>query len=146
MPPLLCPSRVAGGFRPEIPKRWPAVLRALISACWAQEAAARPDFCTILEALQEVGPLAGGGEGRRGGWAGGDGSGGGQEGGYPAPAPAPAPVGVCPLRCHAGPPRCKPICSTSPTPFTRTANPQIKASSAMHKLDAMYWGKGCSFL
>ena len=48
-------ERVAGGFRPEIPHRWPPALRALIVSCWAQEPAARPDFCTILEVLQEVG-------------------------------------------------------------------------------------------
>jgi hypothetical protein len=45
---------VADGFRPEIPKRWPPVLRALITACWAQEPAARPDFGAVLEVLQEV--------------------------------------------------------------------------------------------
>ncbi len=29
-------ERVARGFRPEIPKRWPDTLRELISMCWAQ--------------------------------------------------------------------------------------------------------------
>lgn len=29
-------ERVAGGFRPEIPRRWPEQLKELISACWAQ--------------------------------------------------------------------------------------------------------------
>ena len=29
-------ERVAGGFRPEIPRNWPAELVELISSCWAQ--------------------------------------------------------------------------------------------------------------
>lgn len=47
-------ERVASGFRPEVPRRWPHALRALITACWAQEPAARPSFDTMLQVLQEV--------------------------------------------------------------------------------------------
>jgi hypothetical protein len=47
-------ERVAAGFRPEVPRRWPHALRSLITSCWAQEPAARPSFDTVLQVLQEV--------------------------------------------------------------------------------------------
>ncbi|KAG2493506.1 hypothetical protein HYH03_008322 [Edaphochlamys debaryana] len=47
-------ERVARGFRPEIPKRWPDELRELISMCWAQDPHLRPNFTAVVDMLEEV--------------------------------------------------------------------------------------------
>ena len=46
-------ERVAKGFRPEIPRRWPAELVELISSCWAQDPHIRPNFVAIVDILKE---------------------------------------------------------------------------------------------
>ncbi|CAL5224496.1 g7192 [Coccomyxa viridis] len=45
--------KVAGGYRPEIPADMPEAVRALVEACWAQEACARPNACEVKKALEE---------------------------------------------------------------------------------------------
>ncbi|MEW5302263.1 MAG: hypothetical protein WDW36_005065 [Sanguina aurantia] len=47
-------ERVAGGFRPEIPRRWPEQLRELIAACWAQDPLQRPNFVAVLDHLSDL--------------------------------------------------------------------------------------------
>lgn len=76
-------SHVVGGGRPEIAKLRsdlpPPVLAAiqqLAEACWAPEAAARPDAASVLATLQKLRASAGGGSSSSSGGAGGSGSGG----------------------------------------------------------------------
>ncbi|EFJ49174.1 hypothetical protein VOLCADRAFT_90042 [Volvox carteri f. nagariensis] len=47
-------ERVARGFRPEIPRRWPDQLRELITLCWAQDPHLRPNFTAVVDMLEEV--------------------------------------------------------------------------------------------
>uniref|UniRef100_A0A7S0RF21 Protein kinase domain-containing protein n=1 Tax=Chlamydomonas leiostraca TaxID=1034604 RepID=A0A7S0RF21_9CHLO len=47
-------ERVARGFRPEIPRRWPEDLTELITACWAQDPHMRPNFVAVVDALKEI--------------------------------------------------------------------------------------------
>ncbi|GLI64951.1 hypothetical protein VaNZ11_008356 [Volvox africanus] len=47
-------ERVARGFRPEIPRRWPDQLRELITMCWAQDPHLRPNFTAVVDMLEEV--------------------------------------------------------------------------------------------
>ncbi len=47
-----CHLQVAGGYRPEIPADMPEAVRALVEACWAQEACARPNACEVKKALE----------------------------------------------------------------------------------------------
>ncbi|PNH05363.1 Protein sevenless [Tetrabaena socialis] len=47
-------ERVARGFRPEIPRRWPDDLRELISLCWSQDPHLRPNFTAVVDMLDEV--------------------------------------------------------------------------------------------
>ena len=49
--------QVAGGFRPKIPADVPEAVRALITACWAQEAHDRPTAGEVRSALQVRGEL-----------------------------------------------------------------------------------------
>ncbi len=44
--------QVAGGYRPAIPADMPEAVRALVEACWAQEACARPSACEVKKALE----------------------------------------------------------------------------------------------
>ncbi|KAG2437945.1 hypothetical protein HXX76_005561 [Chlamydomonas incerta] len=47
-------ERVARGFRPEIPRRWPDELRELITMCWAQDPHLRPNFTAVVDMLDEI--------------------------------------------------------------------------------------------
>lgn len=47
-------ERVARGFRPEIPRRWPEPLRDVISACWAQDPHMRPNFTAVVDIMEEL--------------------------------------------------------------------------------------------
>lgn len=52
--------QVATGYRLPMPRSFPEPLRALISACWAQDAAERPPAAAVhaqLTLMQETGAL-----------------------------------------------------------------------------------------
>jgi hypothetical protein len=45
---------VADGYRPGMPRHFPAPLAALIAACWAQSPAERPSCATVLARLETM--------------------------------------------------------------------------------------------
>jgi serine/threonine protein kinase len=45
---------VGGGYRPNIPKSFPAVLSNLLRDCWREELVARPSFESILATLNTM--------------------------------------------------------------------------------------------
>ena len=50
-------ERVAGGFRPEIPRNWPAELVELISSCWAQVMRKSGQGITLCFFWSPTGPI-----------------------------------------------------------------------------------------
>ena len=45
---------IANGHRPKIPKAWPTELRELLTSCWADAHAARPDCRAIVPTLERL--------------------------------------------------------------------------------------------
>lgn len=47
-------ASVLGGFRPIIPKEWPAELRILLKRCWANRISERPTMDIVLDTLVSI--------------------------------------------------------------------------------------------
>mmetsp|Transcript_28888 Transcript_28888/g.81348 ORF Transcript_28888/g.81348 Transcript_28888/m.81348 type:complete len:391 (+) Transcript_28888:184-1356(+) len=49
-------AKMADGWRPELPDRWPAELRTLIEECWHQDPSRRPSAAHVRHRLEEIRP------------------------------------------------------------------------------------------
>ena len=45
---------VDGGHRPAMASKWPQPLKDLFADCWQQEPAARPEFASVAQRLEQI--------------------------------------------------------------------------------------------